>query len=570
MNLFKRTLTVLAALLLCLAIGAPAARADEPVLLSEEGVTISLTSGLRYEESFGAWEIYVRIENGNDYDVSVLADDENCLINGKPFAFEFGYGVGPKKSMNCGIGMPSAALEAIGVTDPTQIGSLTLGLTIGVSQDWHSLGTITLTPEDLAPFGAPAGPKPAPAQEEPAQEEEKPMSLVYDANGFRIYVTGSVVHNEKRNALEIGLFAENNTGEDLLLFNSLSSVSNVDGFTVGSDFYVDLKAGASGPAELLLYDWGLAQSGITDPEAIGSIVVTMVDGKTMKKLDTFTVTHADLYGGDAEAAGPAPAEGAQTLPAQVLGENKGVTLRLNGISADGQSLDVQLENAGTEPRAAVLENFVVNGWQLDAYERITARAGETKRVLVRLAEKVPGFAGFADISFTFRFYEPDTRYAGISLAEVPLEPLDKKDRAVALAPEPAAEIAYPPEEGQLLFDQKGVRLYCTGTEVDRSSSMVLSLLIVNESGKDADVGDVYTKKKVIVSLDGQKTDVGSLFGPVNAKAGARREMTVLLNQYYLGVAGVNVNAIRSIDANVALKIGGKTAVKSIAVHIDVN
>ena len=303
---------------------------------------------------------------------------------------------------------------------------------------------------------------------------------------------------------------------------------------------------------------------------IGSIEAAIFDGFTGQKIDTFTITHADLYGDDPEGSAPAPAEGAQTLPAQVLGENKGITLRLNGLSPDGKSLDVQVENAGTEPRAAVLENFIVNGWQIDMPNRIMARAGQTERLLIPLAEKVPGFAGFRDIGFTFRFYKPDGQFVGVSLSEVPLKAIDKKDREVTLAPEPAADVAYPTEEGQLLFDQKDVRIYCTGARVDKTRSMEISLLIVNENKKDMNLTDVYTKKKVIVQIDGQKTDVGSLFGTVNAKAGARREMTILLNQYYLGVAGVDVNAIRSIDANVVLKIGGKTAVKKIPIHIDVN
>ena len=405
--------------------------------------------------------------------------------------------------------------------------------------------------------------------DEPAQED-RPMSLVYDANGFRIYVTGKVGHNDSRGCVSIELFAENNTEEELLLANALTGISKVDGFKVLSDYYFDLQAGESGKTEFVLYDTSLAEYGITDPRQIGSIEAAIFDGYTGQMIDTFNITHADMYGDDPEGAAPAPAEDAQTLPAQVLGEDKGITLRLNGLSPDGKSLDVQVENAGTEPRAAVLENFIVNGWQIDIRNRIMARAGQTERLLIPLADRVPGFAGFRDIAFTFRFYKPDGQFVGVSLSEVPLKAIDKKDREVVLAPEPAADVAYPTEEGQLLFDQKDVRLYCTGTRVDETRSMEISLLIVNGNKKDMNLADVYTKKKVIVQLDGKKTDVGSLFGTVNAKAGARREMTILLNQYYLGLAGVDVNAIRSIDANVVLKIGGKTAVKKIPIHIDVN
>ncbi len=345
---------------------------------------------------------------------------------------------------------------------------------------------------------------------------------------------------------------------------SVGANGKVNGFGLYLFYDALVPAGGSAEMELVLPKAEeLEAYCITDPDQIESIEFPVYRSAEtgFKRIGTAAATHMNLFGTEAPAA--AVSAFGQTLPETVLGEYGGATLRLMGISPDGKSLVLRLDNSEDERRCAILKDVCVNGWQLNGEFPIDANKNDYILEYARLGDQVPGFEGFKDISFTFRFYR----------RMVPSEPyyetLEKKDRTAEFHPEPAAEVVYPEETGTVLFDEKGCRLLYRGCSITRDGVMELDMLFINESGKDAYVVDVYTKKKAQFEINGTTVTFSGFLNGVNAKAGMRREVSLHLLPYDLNNTGIRPEDIRTLDFKGILYINGKKATKEIPMHIDI-
>ena len=412
-----------------------------------------------------------------------------------------------------------------------------------------------------APAPTPA-PTPVPA---PVPVAEDGGAEIFSGEGVTIRLDGGTARGGRSGGVVIPATVRNDTDAELIVSNSYGRPGKINGFPFVITYDQLVPAHGTAALELALpKDEDLQACGLADPDRIETIefpVFLYTDGP--KRIGDAVITHRDLFGTDAPAAAEEPAFG-QALEPRVLGEFKGIRLLLNGITPDGRSLDVTLENGNEEERrSVVLRDFAVNGRHLDTVFDLGAGAGDSARGLIRLGDSIPGFAGFSEIRFTFRFCRqpyPGERY---------YDPVDKKETAVVLTPENAVEPVFPEDPGTLIFDQKDTRLYYQGYEISREGSLYLKVLFVNDGPKDAYMADVYTKKKVYVSFNGEKKEFTGIINGVRADAGMRREIRLGFLPYDLGKAGVSPDKIKTIDFEATLYVGGKKALKKpVAVHID--
>ena len=435
-----------------------------------------------------------------------------------------------------------------------------------VLPDWMRLDSVAKTSAAAAETPAVAAETPAAAVETShAQEKTEPAgSVIFSEEGITITTKGSMRFSDRQGAWVVPLDVRNDGASEVILENT-GAKGKINGFGFSLSYDALVPAGGNAEMELVLPKMEeLGDYCITDPDQIGSIEFPVYQyiGTGFQRIGVAAATHMDLFGTETPEAA-APAFG-QTLRETVLGEYGGATLRLMGISPDGKSLILRLDNSEDERRCAILQDVCVNGWQLNGQFQIDANRNDYIMELVRLGDQVPGFKGFRDISFTFRFYR----------RMVPSEPfyetLEKKDRTAELHPEPAAEAVFPEETGTVLFDQKGCRLLYRGCSITKDGAMDLDMLFINESGKDAYVVDVYAKKKAQFEINGSMVAFGNgILNGVSAKAGMRREVSLRLLPYDLNNAGIRPEDIRTLDFSGALYINGKQAVTSIPMHIDI-
>ena len=525
-------------------------------IFAEGGITAFLTGSPRYDAGRKAWAFPLEFRNGGTSAVTLCNAEIFGFVNENLFEMQYSAEVPAGGSAPYELLLADRELAANGIAAPNGIRFIRLPVYRDDGTGEAFLGMATISHDTLFAWGPVAGPA--------GSEEPEDGAVVFSAEGLTFIAAGGVETDERTGRSVIPFFVRNDGDADVILSNPFGN-GKVNGFEFYLDYDALVPAKGSARVELALpAKEELAAYCIDGPDRIESVEfpVRVWEEGGSRKLGKATVTHMDLFGTEAPEAA-APAFG-QMLPETVLGEFGGATLRLLGISPDGKALVLRVDNTADERRCAILQDVCVNGWQLNGSFAVDADAHDYVLQYARLGDRVPGYTGFCDVSFTFKFYRR------VTPSEPFYEEIEKKDRAVELRAEPGAEVTYPAETGTVLFETSGCRLVYRGHRLDaRRGVLELDLLFVNENGKEASVVDVYTKKKLQFEINGKKVTFGSGLINVTVMAGMRREATISLLPYELEKAGLRAEDVRTLDFSGALYIGGKKAVKSIPMHIDV-
>ena len=304
----------------------------------------------------------------------------------------------------------------------------------------------------------------------------------------------------------------------------------------GCDMQLDVPEGLRAVGTMTLERQALADLGITDLNQVESLKIRLTDyNVSPAAIGEVLITRADL-------GLEAPADDA---PAQetVLYENAGVRMLLAGLSPDGGSLDLIMQNESAD--AAVLQVRLVsaNGWQLNrgGWE-FSAKAGKKDRQLVPVAFFIPDFKELADVKlqvFPCRF---DENY-GIYMAIYE----QAQEASVTFG-----QAATHEDQGTELYNGQGVRLMLTDIRTSMEGYLEARMVLINETDTCVRFSDAHDPLKgtsmARCSINGIEKEFYTLFSDrTQVDAGLRAEVTFRIPLDALADMGLKAEDVQTID-----------------------
>ena len=415
-------------------------------------------------------------------------------------------------------------------------------------------------------------------------EAPLPGRLLFSQDGVAASLTGAVSEADDRGRVQIGLALENETDEAVTLY-----ASDINQRLNEAPAYYVIGMLETVPAHsrvLAELDFRLGEANVQSLAEIESLTFDLVDYDaycqdpwSAPALACVALTAADLGASPEEIAAAQFNPYAEELPEQVLCEADGMTLRLLGLSKDGQSVIFQLENSSDAWGEVGLKDICVNGWQMDDHHdtyTLQISANGTGKYPLNLGRGVPDFNGYADIRFTVSFYrddpenaEPEAVYYHMFVTRVGDEPVP-----IALTPVHPAEVTYQ-DAGDVLLDADGVRLLYQGRAENTGSDLEYKLLIINETDKDIRLDDsaepLYGASPAFFSLNGKEGETYGLIYNTHVKAGMRSYARLIIRDSTLADMGFTPEELKTLDMSVSLFPDNyKNDYVTFPVHIDLN
>ena len=220
-------------------------------------------------------------------------------------------------------------------------------------------------------------------------ERPLPGKALYSDDHLTVNLTG--VGESSDRWFVLGLAGENR-GSDKTALGPYRGNAYVNDFQVYRCMMdMEIPAGLRMQGRLTLDREELQKLGITDLSQVDTLRIVLAEYITSEnRLGDILITREDLGLQQADAAEPAPET--------VLYDRDGVKLVFTGLGADGRSLDMTLRNESGDRAILGVRPVAANGWQINLGGwDFTAKAGESSRQLIPVADLIPDFTEFSDI-----------------------------------------------------------------------------------------------------------------------------------------------------------------------------
>ena len=415
------------------------------------------------------------------------------------------------------------------------------------------LGGQRFAKTDLTRITASAAPSDEPPETEPVPAA--PAIELFNANGITITTAGKIREESfgfsDRYILPVVITNQTGIETDLLL----DSKQVVNGRLVSGpahiSLYESLSPGDTKETEIYFECGELEQAGVSSLNQLASLEAGLrgVDQSTYVPFEIGKLSlSAVLLGLEQEEAPPAPY--ADELEPRVLIEKDGLTVRLNGLSVDGQALDLTLENSTDEKATVIFDEIVVNGWQLSASSYISTEARSSRRELIYLAKSMEDFSGYAELSFDLSLQTGDN-------IQTRVRPVEGGNTRVSLTPANPAEAKAIPDGWILAAEQGGVRILYKNEITETGTSLHVPLLIDNGTDRlvrlrDEDQPPRQTQGCTL-TVNGKTIKTYGFFdGGFRTYPRAHVEATLYISKEKLAENGIQPGDVRTFDFSLAL------------------